>query len=131
MAKGKRKKSKKKIFIFGGLGLLVVVVILLSVFSGDKEKIVSVQTEKIEKRTVTQIVSANGTIKPVDQVVLRPEVTGEVVELPVKEGDKVSRGQQVGKVGSSGRSTAPHLHYEIKKDGKAINPEEFMKERLK
>lgn len=55
----------------------------------------------------------------------------QMLESSVKEGDKVSRGQQLGKVGSSGRSTAPHLHYEIKKNGKAINPEEFMKERLK
>jgi len=93
MAKGKRKKSKKKLFIFGGLGLLVIAVVLMSVLSGDKEKIVSVQTEKIEKRSITQIVSANGTINPVEKVELRPEVTGEIVQLPVEEGDRVEKGQ--------------------------------------
>jgi HlyD family secretion protein len=93
MAKGKKKKSKKKIFIFGGLGILVLIVVLLVLFSGEKEKIVGVETEEVKKRTITQLVSANGTIKPVDEVELRPEVTGEVVELPVQEGDKVKKGQ--------------------------------------
>ncbi len=94
MAKGKRNKSKKKkILVFGGLGLLLLIVVLAVVFSGDKEKIVTVQTEKVSKRTITQLVSANGTINPVEKVELRPEVTGEIVELPVKEGDKVKKGQ--------------------------------------
>ncbi len=93
MAKGNRKKSKKKFIVFGGLGLLLLIVILAVVFSGDKENIVSVQTEKVLKRNITQIVAANGVINPVEKVELRPEVTGEIVELPVKEGDKVNKGQ--------------------------------------
>ncbi len=93
MGKGNRKKSKKKLFIFGGLGLLLLIVILLAVFSGDKEKIVPVQTEKVIKRNITQIVSANGTINPVEKVELRPEVMGEIVQLPVEEGDHVKKGQ--------------------------------------
>lgn len=93
MAKGNGKKSKKKLFIFGGLGLLLVAVILLAIFSGDKETIISVQTEKVEKRDITQTVKATGKINPVYQVTLRPEVTGEIVSLPVKEGDKVKKGQ--------------------------------------
>ena len=40
----------------------------------------------------------------------------------VKKGDKVKRGDCIGFVGSTGTSTAPHLHYEIHKDGKPINP---------
>ena len=93
MSNAKKKKSKKKLFIFGGLGILLLAAVLLAVFSGDKEKIVKVQTEKVEKRNITQIVSANGNINPVEKVILRPEVTGEVVELPVKEGDVVKKGQ--------------------------------------
>lgn len=92
MANGKKKRSKKKLFIFGGLGLLLLVVVILVIASGNKEVIVSVQTEKVEKKTITQIVSATGKINPVEQVVITPEVTGEIVELPVKEGAKVNRG---------------------------------------
>ncbi len=43
----------------------------------------------------------------------------------VKKGDKVVRGQLIGLVGSSGKSTAPHLHYEIEKNGKKIDPIHF------
>ena len=46
-------------------------------------------------------------------------------DLSVKKGDKVHRGEIIGKVGSSGRSTAPHLHYEVKRYGKADNPRKF------
>ncbi len=91
MANGK--KSKKKLLIFGGLGLLLVVVILLVILGGSKEEIFSVQTEKVEKRTITQIVSATGTINPVYKVTISAEATGEIVSLPIKEGDIVKRGQ--------------------------------------
>lgn len=91
MANGK--KSKKKLFIFGGLGLLIVVVLLLVVLSGGKEEIISVQTEKVEKRTITQIVSATGKVNPVYQVMISAEATGEIVFLPIKEGDIVKKGQ--------------------------------------
>lgn len=43
----------------------------------------------------------------------------------VEEGDTVVRGQIIGKVGSTGKSTAPHLHYEIEKNGKKIDPIHF------
>jgi HlyD family secretion protein len=87
------KKSKKKLFIFGGLGLLLLVVLLLVIFSGSKEEVVVVQTEKVERRNITQVVSATGKINPVYQVMISAEATGEVVDLPVKEGDVVRKGQ--------------------------------------
>ncbi|MBK6524416.1 MAG: M23 family metallopeptidase [Crocinitomicaceae bacterium] len=43
----------------------------------------------------------------------------------VKKGDKITRGQLIGYVGSSGKSTAPHLHYEVEKNGVKINPIHF------
>jgi HlyD family secretion protein len=93
MANGKSKKSKKKLFIFGGLGLLLVVVILLVILGGNKEEIISIQTEKVSKRTITQVVSATGKINPVFQVKITAEASGEIVSLLVREGDNVKKGQ--------------------------------------
>ena len=51
-------------------------------------------------------------------------------KFSVRKGDKVKRGDIIGYVGSSGRSVAPHLHYEITKDGKKLNPINFYYGRL-
>lgn len=48
-------------------------------------------------------------------------------KMKVKKGDAVKRGQIIGYQGNTGRSTGQHLHYEIHKDGKAINPLPFIK----
>jgi murein DD-endopeptidase MepM/ murein hydrolase activator NlpD len=45
----------------------------------------------------------------------------------VKKGDIVKQGQIIGQVGSTGRSTGPHLHYEIRLNEKPIDPEKFIK----
>lgn len=92
MANG-NKKSKKKLYIFGGIGLLILILVLVAFIGGNKEEIISVQTEKVTKRTITQTVAATGKINPEFKVVINPEVTGEIVELPVKEGDFVKKGQ--------------------------------------
>jgi murein DD-endopeptidase MepM/ murein hydrolase activator NlpD len=46
-------------------------------------------------------------------------------EIYVKEGQKIKRGELIGAVGSTGRSTAPHLHYEVRKNNKTENPVNF------
>jgi murein DD-endopeptidase MepM/ murein hydrolase activator NlpD len=50
---------------------------------------------------------------------------GHMSKVLVKPGQKIKRGELIGKVGSTGQSTAPHLHYEVMKDGKKINPINF------
>ena len=93
MSKKKTKSNKKKYFIIGGLVVLVLVVVGLVIFGSDKEEIIKVQTEKVTTHDITEVVSATGKIHPTFQVELRPEVTGEIVELPVVEGQHVKKGQ--------------------------------------
>jgi HlyD family secretion protein len=93
MANGNGKKKKKKIIIFSVIGAVVIVLALLVFLGSRRETIVTVQTEKVQRRTITQIVSATGKIQPVVQVVINSEVSGEIIELPVREGQSVRKGQ--------------------------------------
>ena len=52
---------------------------------------------------------------------------GHMSAILVHEGDHVTRGQQIGRIGSTGRSTGNHLHYEVRIDGRPVNPIPFMK----
>jgi murein DD-endopeptidase MepM/ murein hydrolase activator NlpD len=56
---------------------------------------------------------------------------GHLSRIDVKVGDHVERGGIVGETGSSGRSTGPHLHYEVRHNGEAIDPLAFLKAGLK
>lgn len=51
---------------------------------------------------------------------------GHLSKIEVQEGDTIQRGQQIALVGSTGRSTGPHLHYELRLNDKAINPRRFL-----
>ena len=51
---------------------------------------------------------------------------GHLSETSVKSGDMVTRGQVLGKVGSTGRSTGPHLHYEVVVNGEAVDPADYL-----
>lgn len=51
-------------------------------------------------------------------------------EVFVKKGEKVTRGQKIGTIGNTGTSTAPHLHYEVRINGKAVNPIDYCMDGL-
>lgn len=87
------KKSKKKIIIFSIIGVVLVALVLLVILGSNRETVLTVQTEPIQKKTITQIVSATGKIQPVTQVKINAEVSGEIIELSVREGQRVKRGQ--------------------------------------
>jgi HlyD family secretion protein len=92
------KKSRKKLIIFSVIGLVVIVLGLVVLLGSKKEPILPVQVEKVKARTLTQVVTATGKIQPEVQVKISPEVSGEIVELPVKEGDRVKKGDLLMKI---------------------------------
>lgn len=59
---------------------------------------IKVAVEKVSKRNITEKVTASGEIYPVNEVTISPDVSGEIVELDVKEGDSVSKGQLLLKI---------------------------------
>ncbi len=52
---------------------------------------------------------------------------GHLSSILVTKGKRVRQGQRIGKVGSTGRSTGAHLHFEIRQNGKALNPRKFVR----
>ena len=94
-----KKKNNTLKYVLIGAGLLVVLAIAgnkLGYFG--KGNITKVATDKVEKRTIIETVSASGKVQPEVEVKLSSEVSGEVVQLLVKEGDAVQKGQLLCKV---------------------------------
>ena len=87
--KKKKKKSSAKWFIILALALIVALVF----YAKTKEETgITVTTTKPIYKTITEVIPANGKIQPVAEVKISPEVSGEIVELYVKEGDMVNHG---------------------------------------
>ena len=89
-------KLKHIIIAVVAIVALLVVLKLAGVIGGDKTE--KVTTEKASDKTVVETVTASGKIQPETEVKLSSEVSGEVVELKVKEGDIVKAGQLLCKV---------------------------------
>lgn len=87
--------KQKKILPYA-IGLLVVAIIVLVV--GKKagwfgqDFTISVATQTVESKTITELVTANGKIQPETEVKISPDVSGEIIELFVEEGNQVKAG---------------------------------------
>lgn len=92
------KKSRKKLIIFSVIGLVVVALGLIVFLGSKKEPILAVNVEKVTSRTLTQVVTATGKIQPEVHAQISPEVSGEIVLLPVKEGYRVKKGDLLLKI---------------------------------
>src|SRR5438094_6504023 len=96
MANPKNKK-RRRILVFSAIGLVLAGLTVAAVFR-KREPVITVQTEKVARRNITETVVANGKIQPVLQVKISPEVSGEIIELPVKEGQLVNKGDLLVKI---------------------------------
>ncbi|MCX6244477.1 MAG: efflux RND transporter periplasmic adaptor subunit [Bacteroidetes bacterium] len=92
------KKSKKKFIIIGGIALLIILIIVVVAVKNGRNEGTKVTAEKVAKRTITQTVSANGKIQPEKDIKISPYISGEVVELTVKEGEQVKAGDLLAKI---------------------------------
>lgn len=90
-------KKRRKIIVFSGIVLLLAALGGVAIFK-KREVIITVQTEKVVRRNLTEIVAANGKIQPVLQVKISPEVSGEIIALPVKEGQCIKKGDLLVKI---------------------------------
>ena len=97
----KKKKSKNKIFyILGGVLIVLLLFAMIGKSQGwvGKKKESTVEVAKVEKATIIEKVSASGTVQPVVEVKISPEVSGEILALKVSEGDSVSKGDYILKI---------------------------------
>lgn len=92
--------QKKTIFIIVAIVLVLIIVLITGKKQGwiGKTYATKVAVEEVEKRTITELVTANGKIQPEIEVNITPYISGEVVELGVKEGDKVNQGDFLAKI---------------------------------
>lgn len=91
-------KNNKVLYI---LGLLTIVAIVVAVMVGKNKSANSakeVEVQKLQKRDIIQTVTASGKIYPEDEIKISSDVSGEIIELTVEEGDYVSKGQLLARI---------------------------------
>ncbi len=91
------KKSTKWILI--SLGIVLVLMLVLSKMGafGDSAG-TKVTAEKVQRRTITELVNASGKIYPEVEVKVSPDISGEITELMVQEGDSVKKGEVLARI---------------------------------
>ncbi len=92
----KNKKSNKKVLIYlVGIFVLLIIIAMVGKSQGwiGKEPTIDVEVSKVEPKNIIEQVTASGAVQPVTEVKISPEVSGEIIELYIKEGDSVKTGQ--------------------------------------
>jgi len=92
------KRPSKKLVLLIGAAALIVITLVSMIAAKKREKPTFVTTDKAFRKNITQLVTATGKIQPEIEVKIAPEVSGELVEIPVKEGQIVHRGQLLLKI---------------------------------
>jgi HlyD family secretion protein len=84
-------RSRKKLIIILSV-VVVVAAVVVMIARSKREKPTLITTDKAFRKTLTQLVTATGKIQPEIEVKIAPEVSGEIIQIPVKEGQIVRRG---------------------------------------
>jgi HlyD family secretion protein len=92
-----KRPSKKLLLLIGG-AVLVIITLVSMVAARKRDKGTPVTTDKAFRKTITQLVTATGKIQPEVEVKIAPEVSGEIIAIPVKEGQIVHRGDLLLKI---------------------------------
>jgi HlyD family secretion protein len=87
-----------KWIIFSLIGLIVLLVILKKSGLLGKDEGIKVTAEKVTRRTIIETVNASGKIYPEVEVKMSPDISGEIVQLNVEEGDSVKKGQVLARI---------------------------------
>jgi len=100
MAKQAKKKSNKTLYIAIGVVAVLILFLVIGKSAGliGKAKTLEVDATKAKKVSIVEKVSASGTVQPVIEVKLAPEVSGEITDLNVEDGDSVKLGQVLVKI---------------------------------
>src|SRR5688572_27788828 len=100
MAKQSKPKSNKLIYYLIGAVVFVMIMLFVGKSQGwiGKSKDLEVDMAKAKKATIVEKVSASGTVQPVTEVKLAPEVSGEIIVLTVEDGDPVEAGKLLVKI---------------------------------
>ena len=91
-------KNKRNIILVALVAVVIIVLVILAMNKGDDRTGIKVTAEKIGKRSIIEVVSANGKIQPEKDIKISPYISGEVIELYVKEGDQVKTGDLLAKI---------------------------------
>jgi HlyD family secretion protein len=86
------KRSRKKLYILIAVAVVVIGAVAAIAASRKREKPILITTDKAFRTNITEIVTATGKIQPEVEVKIAPEVSGEIIEIAVKEGQTVRRG---------------------------------------
>ncbi len=101
MAKKKKKKNRTRRLLFflgGALIILVILAVVANQITGDRSSGPSVEVAEAQIRTITQTVTASGRVQPEVEVSISPDVSGEIILLPVIEGQEVVEGELLARI---------------------------------
>lgn len=90
------KKKSSKLLPYGiGLAVILIIILVAGKKAGwfGKDFQIKVSTKTVESKTITEQITANGKVQPETEIKISPDVSGEIIEMNIKEGEEVKKGQ--------------------------------------